>query len=96
MVSDIVLLKGLPDVIKNSVDAYIGCLSGAVMKDEYLEAISNTGFCDVRIMDETHFPVELMTNDPVAKALISDFNIPAEAIKEIGESIISIRVQGIK
>ncbi len=96
MVSDLVLLKELPEVIKNSVEAYIGCLSGAIVKDEYLKAIKNAGFRDVRIMDEAHYPVEFMTNDPNAKAIIENFNIPVEAVKEIAESIVSIKVHGIK
>jgi len=37
MISDIVLLKGLPEVIKKNVKAYIGCVSGAMMKDKYLK-----------------------------------------------------------
>ncbi|MCZ7393750.1 MAG: arsenite methyltransferase [Candidatus Methanoperedens sp.] len=96
MVSDLVLLKELPALVKNSVEAYIGCLSGAIMKDEYLEAIENAGFRDVKIMDETHYPIELMANDPTAKAIIENFNIPGEAIKESAESVASIKVQGIK
>src|SRR4030043_1269161 len=32
MISDIVLTKELPDAIKNSIEAYIGCLSGAIMR----------------------------------------------------------------
>ena len=44
MVSDIVLLKPLPEEIKNSVFAYIGCLAGAVTKNEYLGAIQEAGF----------------------------------------------------
>lgn len=96
MVSDIVLLKELPEVIKNSVEAYIGCLSGAIMKDEYLEAIENAGFRDVKIVDEAHYPIELMANDPTAKAVIKNLNIPHEATEGIAESIASIKVQGIK
>jgi arsenite methyltransferase len=96
MVSDLVLLKELPEVIKNSIEAYIGCLSGAIMKDEYLEAIKNAGFRNVKIMDDAHYPIELMANDPTAKAIIENFNIPGEAIKESAESVASIKVQGIK
>ncbi|KCZ70656.1 methylase involved in ubiquinone/menaquinone biosynthesis [Candidatus Methanoperedens nitroreducens] len=96
MISDMVLLKELPEGIKNSVEAYIGCLSGAIMKDEYLEAIKSAGFGDVKIIDEVHYPVELMANDPTAKAIIDNFNVPIETINEISESVISIKVQGIK
>ncbi len=96
MVSDIVLLKELPGTIKNSVEAYVGCLSGAIMKDEYLKAVKNAGFRDVKIMDETHFPVELMANDPTAKAIMENLNIRSEAVKAIARSIVSVKVQGIK
>lgn len=96
MVSDIVLLRELPGTIKNSVEAYVGCLSGAIMKDEYLKAIRNAGFGDVKIMGEAHFPVELMANDPTAKAIMENLNIPGEAVKAIARSIVSIKVQGIK
>ena len=37
MVSDIVLLKQLPESIQKNVEAYAGCISGAEMKDNYLE-----------------------------------------------------------
>ena len=96
MVSDLVLEKELPEIIRNSIEAYIGCLSGAIMKDEYLKAIKNAGFRDVRILDEAHYPVELMANDTTAKAIIENFNIPKDAIKEIAESVVSIKVQGRK
>jgi len=94
MISDIVLLKELPNVIKNSVNAYIGCLSGAMIKDEYVEAIKDVGFREVRIIDETSFPIECMANDPTAKAISE--NLTPEEIKEALNSVISIKVYGNK
>lgn len=96
MISDIVLLKELPEFIKNSVESYIGCVSGAIMKDEYLEAINEAGFQDVKILGETSFPSESIENDPTAKALIDSLNIPQEKIKEVIYSISSIKVYGTK
>ncbi len=96
MVSDIVLLKELPDVIKNSIEAYIGCLSGAIMKDEYIGAIKAAGFHDVRIIDEASFPVEYMANDPAAKAIIEKTRIPLEKAEETASSVLSIKVYGVK
>ncbi len=96
MVSDIVLLKELPDFIKNSIEAYIGCLSGAIMKDEYIEAIRATGFQEVRIIDETSFPIELMANDPTAKAIIGNLQIPPEEVKKVASSVISIKIYAAK
>jgi arsenite methyltransferase len=96
MVSDIVLLKELPEFIKNSIDAYIGCLSGAIMKDEYLKTIRDAGFQDVEILDETYFPLECMANDQTAKALINEAKIPLAELEELGTTIVSIKVTGKK
>jgi arsenite methyltransferase len=96
MVSDIVLLKELPEFIKNSIDAYIGCLSGAIMKDEYIKTIQDAGFQDVEILDETYFPLECMANDQTAKALINEANIPPAELDELGTTVVSIKVAGKK
>lgn len=86
MISDIVLLKELPDFIKNSIEAYIGCLSGAIMKNEYIKIIKEAGFEDVRIIDETCFPIGCMAN----------LKIPSEKIREIANKVISVKVFGVK
>jgi arsenite methyltransferase len=95
MVSDMVLLKELPEFIKGSVEAYIGCLSGAIMKDEYIGAMKNAGFEKIRIIEETSFPVELIANDLISNAIIENINVP-EKIKEIDNSVVSIRVYAEK
>jgi SAM-dependent methyltransferase len=96
MISDMVLLKELPDFIKNSIEAYIGCLSGAIKRDEYIDAIKAAGFQEVSIIDETSFPIECMANDPTAKAIIKNLEIPPEEIKEVAGSVISIKAYGVK
>lgn len=96
MVSDIVLLEELPDFVQNSVEAYIGCLSGAIMKEEYIGAIKAAGFQEIKIVDEALFPIELMAKDPTARVIIEDMNMPIEKIKDAGSSVSSIKVQGIK
>ncbi len=96
MISDIVLLKELPDFIKNSIEAYIGCLAGAIMKDEYIKAIKEAGFQDVIIIDEIHFHIECMANDPTARAIMENLKIPSEKVSEIANMVISIKVVGVK
>ena len=96
MVSDIVLLKELPDFIKTSIEAYIGCVAGAIMKDEYTELIRGAGFDEVQIIDETTFPVEGMVNDPTAQRVMNALNITVEKVKEIASTVVSIKVQGRK
>ena len=96
MISDMVLLKELPDFIKNSIEAYIGCLSGAMMRDEYIEAVKAAGFQEVSIIDETSFPIECMANDPIAKALVENLRIPSEEVRQVASSVLSIKAYGVK
>jgi len=96
MISDIVLLRELPDVVKNSVDAYVGCISGALLRDDYLSEIQNAGFADVTVVEECIFPGEHLINDSAAQELISDFKMTAEELHDLAQSIISIKIKGTK
>lgn len=96
MVSDIVLLNELPDIIKNSVAAYIGCLSGAMMKDDYIGAVKAAGFNNINIIDEMSFPIDCLANDPTARASINDSGISLAELGSIGSSVRSIKVSAVK
>lgn len=95
-VSDIVLTKELPEKIRNSVSAYIGCLSGAMLKNEYLKTIEDAGFADIRVTDETHFPIDLMANDPTAQAVAGDLNVSPQELQGMADSVLSIKVHAVK
>jgi len=96
MVSDIVLLKKLPEIIRKSVQAYIGCLAGAEMKNKYLQMIKDAGFQKVKVIEENYFPVENMANDPTAQVIVKKSDIPPEEIKKVAKTVASIRVSGSK
>jgi len=96
MVSDIVLMSELPDSIKKSVAAYVSCVAGAAMKDEYLENIKSAGFKEVTIVDEATFPTDYAVKDPAIQALANDFGISKADLKKLGGSIKSIKVHAVK
>ena len=96
MVSDIVLLKPLPPSLLNSIEAYVGCVAGAAIKSDYIEAIKSAGFQDVAAIDETTFPIECMANDPTAQSAIRNLEISPEALGEIASSIVSVRVSAVR
>jgi len=96
MVSDMVLLNELPDSIKKSIAAYIGCVAGASPKDEYLENIKAAGFNEINIVDETSSPSTYGVKDPIIEALVNDAGISKEDLKKLGSSIKSIKVHAIK
>lgn len=96
MVSDVVTTNQLPDDLKKSIGAYVGCLSGAIMKGQYLGTIKQVGFKDVKILDEAKFPIKFMLNDPTAQALAQTINLPAKSLDGIGDAVESIKVSAIK
>ena len=96
MVSDIVLLKELPDFIRNSVAAYVGCISGALMKDEYLGAIKKSGFQEINVLDEAIFPIGSVSDDPMVQGIVRELDLTEARIKEAENSVASIKVQGKK
>jgi SAM-dependent methyltransferase len=89
MVSDLVLTKELPASIKNSVEAYVGCLSGAMMKQDYINAISSAGFNNIDVIGQTNYPIEAMANDVTAQAVISDQ-------ASIEDSVASVKISAVK
>ena len=80
MVSDLALVKDLPDSIKESFEAYVACLAGAIRKDEYLKLISMAGFQDVKVISESSYPVD---------AMFENFEGAADAV-------VSIKVSAVK
>ena len=52
IVSDIVLLKELPEAIKSSIEAYTACVAGALPKGDYLETMRAAGFENVEVASE--------------------------------------------
>ncbi len=52
MISDLVVEGKLPDAVRHDLEAWAGCIAGALEKGEYLETIRRAGFRDVEIISE--------------------------------------------
>ena len=51
-ISDIVLEGTIPEPIQKAAEAYVGCVSGAIQKEDYLEIVRASGFSDVTVRKE--------------------------------------------
>jgi SAM-dependent methyltransferase len=95
-VSDIVLLGEVPLAIRESVDAYVACLSGAILRSDYLALIEQAGFTDVSVNESRTFTV----GDVVAEDLVAEFaqqsGATIEELQEAAAMFQSIRVQARK
>jgi arsenite methyltransferase len=94
--SDVVLLRPLPPALADSAAAYLGCVAGASQESDYLDMLKAAGFADVQVVGASPFYLGEAAADPIVKAIIAEAKLTTEKIKEVGESIVSIKVVATK
>ena len=91
-VSDLVLTRRLPASLIESAEAYVGCVSGAALRDDYLGAIHESGFQNVVVRAESRFgeviPMQMPDLVERAKAL----GERAEEIAAALDAVVSIKI----
>lgn len=56
-ISDIVTEGRLPESVRSSIEAYVGCVAGALEREEYLKLLREAGFEDVKVRSENDVPI---------------------------------------
>ena len=72
MVSDIVLEGELPQQIRESAAAYVGCVSGAILREDYFRMIEEAGFEGIEV-DSAEYPLKMMFDDETALVLVERY-----------------------
>jgi len=96
MVSDLVLRQELPFSIKNSIEGYVGCISGAAMKEAYLYAIRSAGFKEVEVIEESAFPLNFFVSQGTDQSTDQSQRMSAKEVSGFEDSVSSIKVKAIK
>lgn len=96
MVSDMVLLNELPPEIKSSLDAYVSCVAGASLKEDYLADIGQAGFVNIAVIGEEHLPVDLMVFDPTVRKVIEDLKTSPMQLLRVADAVVSVKVSAVK
>jgi SAM-dependent methyltransferase len=65
IVSDIVLNRPLPELVRSSVNLYTACIVGALRREEYLDAIRRAGFASVEILSDHAYTAKQIGGDPI-------------------------------
>lgn len=91
-ISDIALTKELPENIRRSIEAYAGCVAGAVLVDEYKKTVESSGLKDVKITIKSASSCGTpATNDPLGKVALDN---PGSS-KSL-EGVVSVNIEGHK
>ena len=89
-ISDIVTTGSLPENLQEAAEMYAGCVSGAIVKEYYIDIIVGIGFKDIEIHKEKEIEIP---EDIILKYLNND---ELKLYKDTGTSIVSITVSGRK
>ena len=90
-ISDVVLNGDIPDKLKQAAEMYVGCVSGAIPKNKYLQKIKEAGFAEITICKEK----PIVIPDEILERYLNKDEI--NAFKTInGNVIVSITVTGTK
>ncbi len=92
MVSDVVLERVLPDVVLQSIEAYMGCVGGASLREDYLQTIRDAGFGEVRVEREACFGDAIDLDDPPILEAMKKLGIDREQAREYGRSVTSLHI----
>jgi SAM-dependent methyltransferase len=95
-VSDLVLARPLPEALLNDLDAYAACVSGAMLKDDYLAAIRAAGFADVAVAGERRFGLEELSPELMALAKQRYPGMSPEELALMAGSVLSLQVEAGK
>jgi len=89
-VSDVVIKGELPQQIKEAAEMYVGCVSGALEIDEYLQTMQDAGLKNIQINKEKAITVP----DEVLLGFLNADQL--KVFKEAGSGILSITVYAEK
>lgn len=80
LVSDIVLLRPLPESARKSEALYAACIAGAINKQEYMKAIRDAGFKQVEILSDKVYSSADAGGDPITAEAGADLEGVAASI----------------
>ena len=92
-ISDIALLKELPEKIRESMEAYVGCVGGAILIDEYKRIVEASMLKDVRLtVKGSSACIDPNTKDPIGRAILDGLG----ENKSLEGYVVSVYVEGYK
>lgn len=95
-VSDTVRLKELPEGLRTSIEAYVACLQGALMKDEYLEVVKKAGFEKVEISEGAPMDLGSAPDHDRGSCGAGGLDVTQDEMREAASSIVSAQVSAVK
>jgi len=85
VVSDIILARPLPAALANDLTAYVGCLSGALTRAEYAEAIRAGGLGAIEVLRDFDYLSSWPAEE--VEALLARFGVARSEVEGVVRSL---------
>ncbi len=95
MISDIMLLEELPASVRQNAALYAACVSGAILRDEYLSMMRSVGFDEVKIVQQKDGASLLGPEDEASLAAQAP-GLSREELERIGRTVVSVQLTARK
>jgi len=88
VVSDVMLDGELPEVVTRDVMAYVGCVSGAIQREDYLAMLGEAGLGDIEIVRDVDFLATVADSLPKEiTTAMADLGLEADDLKGVVRSV---------
>ena len=96
VISDIVVTEPLPEVVQKSIEAYVGCIAGALHVDDYLDAIRAAGFSSVEVISQQSYGNMVTSDADLVARFAAELGTDAKSVARWASAVASIRVRAVK
>ena len=96
VISDIVVTEALPLEVQKSIEAYVGCIAGALHVDEYLGAIRDAGFSKVDVISKSSYGAIVASDKELVARFAAELGSDFASVERWAGAVTSIRVRAVK
>jgi SAM-dependent methyltransferase len=96
VISDIVVTEPLPDAVQKSIEAYVGCIAGALHIDDYLGAIRAAGFSSVEVVSKSSYGAIVASDAELVARFAAELGSDTADVERWASAVTSLRVRAVK
>jgi len=92
-ISDIVTNGDLPDALVQQLSAWVGCVSGALDEDVYLEKMREAGFKGIEITERKYYSTDMIVENKGVQEIMKENRLD---LVDLEKKIASITLRAVK
>jgi hypothetical protein len=92
-VSDIVVDGELPQSLRDRLDAWAGCIAGALEESDYLSRIHKAGFEEIEVLSRDYVDIGSAADWEDAKALLAGISLSP---RDLQHKVASVQISSRK